>query len=74
MTPMEFDDSVLLTIGQIARITGIKDNRTATRILEAGGVRVLRSGTWHVVERLALRQVMPAFYEALVTKLHDSQD
>lgn len=70
MTPREFDTAVLLTVGQIARIAGMRDNRTTLRLLRAGGVRVLRHGRWHVVEKLAVRETMPALYEALASKLH----
>jgi hypothetical protein len=35
----------------------------------ASGVRVLRVGRRHVGERLAVRDALPAFYEALVTSL-----
>jgi hypothetical protein len=69
MTLREFEDSAILTVGQISRLAGITNNRTTIRLLTAGGVRVLRVGRRHVVERLAVRDALPAFYEAVVAKL-----
>ncbi len=69
MTPEEFDRAAVLTVGQIARVAGMKNNRTTLRLLRGGGVPILRAGRRHVVERLALRTAMPGFYEALVTKV-----
>ena len=73
MTPREFDSAVLLTIGQISRISGV-DRRTVSRVLQSGGINVLRSGRRYLVERLALLKAMPAFYEAMVAKLHDARE
>jgi excisionase family DNA binding protein len=70
MTTKEFDGAALLTLGQIASITGI-DRRTLDRALRAGGINVLRIGRWRRVERLAIKTAMPAFYEAMVRKLED---
>jgi hypothetical protein len=69
MTPEEFDRAATLTVGQLSRLAGIADNRTTLRLLRAGGVRVLRVGRRHVVERLALHAALPGFYEALLARL-----
>lgn len=74
MTPKEFDSALTLTVGQLARLAGIANNRTMVRLLRAGGIQVLRAGRRHVVERLALRAAMPGFYEALTTKLAGDGD
>jgi hypothetical protein len=74
MTPREFDSALTLTVGQLARLAGIANNRTMVRLLRAGGIQVLRAGRRHVVERLALRAAMPSFYEALTTKLASDGD
>lgn len=71
MTTKEFDSAVLLTLGQIASITGI-ERRSLRRTLESGGIKVLRTGRWRRVERLAIEKAMPAFYEAMVRKLEDA--
>jgi len=72
MTTKEFDGAILLTLGQIASITGI-DRRTLNRALESGGIKILRTGKWRRVERLAIEKIMPAFYEAMVRKLEDAR-
>ena len=74
MTPEEFDAATILTVGQIASIVGYSENRTLIRILKSGGVRVLRPSYWHVVEKGQLREAMPAFYEALVSRLRARDD
>ena len=71
MTSREFDNTALLTMGQIASITGI-DRRTIDRAFRAGGINVQRIGRWRRVERQAIQKAMPAFYEAMVRKLADA--
>jgi hypothetical protein len=69
MTPHEFDVAPVLTVGQISRSAGIKDNRRTLRLLCGAGVKILKIGRWHVVERLALRDALPSFYEALASRV-----
>jgi len=69
VTPRDFDNAVTFTIGQLARLAGITNNRTLIRLLRASGVQVLRVGRRHVVERLSLKAALPGFYDGLVRKL-----
>jgi excisionase family DNA binding protein len=57
-----------LTVGQITRIAGCSEPRTVRRLLEAGGIRVLKVGRRYTVERLALERQMPDFYQALLRR------
>jgi hypothetical protein len=63
-----------LSVGQISRLAGISEHRTTLRRLRAGGVRILRIGTRFAVERLALREAMPGFYNALLERLHAADE
>ena len=73
MTTREFDSALLLNIGQLQTLTGI-DRRTLLRVFESGGIKVLRSGRRFLVEKLAIKQAMPAFFEAMVQKLEDVRE
>ena len=69
MTPHEFDAALVLTVGQLSRLAGIADNRRTLRLLRGAGVKVFKIGRWHVVERLAVRNALPSFYEALASRV-----
>jgi hypothetical protein len=66
--PSSLDLGPVLTVGQLTRLVGLGSTRTTRRLLEAGGVRVLKVGRRYTVERGALEEGMPHFYEAVVAR------
>lgn len=61
--------SPVLSVGEITRVVGFGGTRTTRRLLTAGGVPVLRVGRKFVVERGALEECMPHFYEELQVRV-----
>lgn len=64
----------VLSVGEITRAVGFGGTRTTRRLLTAGGVPVLRVGRKFVVERGALEECMPHFYEELRVRSRSKRD
>lgn len=77
MSPMsadEFRNSVMISVGQLARLAQVPDNRTMIKWLRGAGINILRSGRRHVVERAALQEKLPGVYESLLSKLYGGEE
>jgi hypothetical protein len=68
MTVEEFEAMPRLSLGVLQAATGI-DRRRLLRQLRADGVPVQRYGTRHVVDRAALRRLVPDLYEGIIDRL-----
>jgi hypothetical protein len=72
MRPMsveEFEQCVMISVGQLARLAEVPENRTVLRWLRGAGVNVVRSGRRHMVERASLKAKLPGVYKSLISKL-----
>jgi hypothetical protein len=69
MSVAEFEQCVLISVGQLARLADVPNNRTMIRWLRGAGVNVLRSGRRHMVERVSLKEKLPGVYKGLLSKL-----
>ena len=68
VTVDEFEKQVAISLGKLAELAGVPRKRFR-RLLEAQGVRLLRSGRRVVVCRLELQDSAPKVYEALLQRL-----
>jgi hypothetical protein len=66
-TREEFESMPVLPLGLLEKLTGI-ERRRLRRLLQGGGVSLTRSGNRHMVHRVALRQMMPKFYEGILER------
>jgi hypothetical protein len=77
MRPMsveEFEQCVMISVGQLARLAEVSENRTVLRWLRGAGVNVVRSGRRHMVERASLKAKLPGVYESLISKLGGEEE
>jgi hypothetical protein len=74
MSVEEFEECVMISVGQLARLAQVPDNRTMIKWLRGAGINVVRSGSRHVVERAALKEKLPGVYESLLSKLYGGEE
>jgi hypothetical protein len=69
VTAREFELAVVFTIKELADLAGM-DTRRMGRLLESGGLKLIKSGRRWAVCRIELRDELPAIYEALLQRVH----
>jgi hypothetical protein len=68
VTAKEFELAVVFTVKELADLSGM-DTRRMGRLLQSGGVKLLKSGRRWAVCRIELRDELPAIYEALLQRV-----
>jgi hypothetical protein len=68
MTRAEFESLTIVSIGCLAKLSGI-ERRRLRRQMNRGHVQVMRTGNRYVIYRRTLCQQMPVFYGRLLERL-----
>ena len=68
MTAREFELAVVYPVKELADVADMSTRRMG-RLLESGGIKIVKLGRRWVVCRVELRDNLPAVYEALLQRV-----